>query len=198
MLNLLRIQAIVFPLIFWQRNPLAQILFMVVSSLAINAFQMIKISFKSRFTNFVVLANELLLLFSMIGIFLQIVFSTSGIEASNPNVSNITGWIIAGGLLALMGFNTLVSVLGLLKPLWLAIKGALSRKKPPLKTKSPSRLSKRTSRQHIPSQLADTSVDLSHINQSQATNCGMALTQNSGLKVIQKISARRSRNIILK
>ena len=131
-IGLLRIQAMVFPLIFWQHNPLAQILFLIVGSIAANYFHITKVSYKSRFTNFVILANELLFFVGMIGMLLHISFSSSGIN--NPKLTSAVGWIIASTLTAIMVFNVIVSLLGLLKYLWTGLKAARNRSKTPKKS----------------------------------------------------------------
>ena len=145
-MGLLRIQAIVFPLVLWQSNPLAQILFMIISSLAVNIFQLLKVSYKKKFTNFVLLTNELLLFVSMLGIFFHITFINAGIESNNPTVSDIIGWVIASGILGLMGFNAFVSVLGVLIAVWAAIK---NRSKKPTISKAQVRLSNRRVRRFV-------------------------------------------------
>ena len=98
MIGLLRIQAMIFPLIFWQHNPLAQILFMMVGSIAVNYFHITKVSYKSRFTHFVILTNEFLFFISMIGVLLHISFSSSGMEANNSKLTSVVGWLITSPL----------------------------------------------------------------------------------------------------
>ena len=137
MISLLRIQAMVFPLIFWQGNPLAQILFMMVGSIAVNFIHATKVSYKSRFTNFVILTGEFLLFLSMIGVLLQISISSSSTETNNSNHTSAVGWLIAIPLIVLMIFNALVSLLGVLKYIWNIVKAARNRPQaPPISNRS--------------------------------------------------------------
>ena len=128
-LGLLRIQAMVFPLVYWQSNALAQILFMIISSLMVNIFHLMKIGHKSKFTNFVTLGNEILLFAAMIGVLLQIIFLSSGMISRNQHLADVLGWVIASILLVIMIFNAVVSVLGVIKSGIVALKSAMKSSK---------------------------------------------------------------------
>ena len=162
-IGLLRIQVMVFPLIFWQDNPLAQILFMIAGSIVAIFFHVTKVSYKNKFTNFVILTNELLLLVSMIGMLLHI-STSSDLETNNANLtSTVVGWIIASTLTAIMVFNAVVSLAGLLKSIWTAIKDARKRPQVPPISKPSLDLSTQ-SIQHLAASSANTST----LNLSQA------------------------------
>jgi hypothetical protein len=143
---------------------------MIVSSLVVNIFQVDRVPLKSKFTSFVILTNELLLLISMIGVFLHIALNSSGVETSNPKVTTILGWIIAAALLSLIGFNLLINVIELLQLAWQWLKPIIFRSKIPDKQKPSSSLCNRRLQRVPPSSLENSSLDLPHSNNAMVDN----------------------------
>ena len=137
----LRTQLMIFPLVFWHSNPLAQIIFLLVSSAIVVIYHIFKAGYRSKFNKVVVLVNELLLLLGIVGIFLQVVVSKTEMETQNQQLANIFGWILSSALSSLMIFNFLITILGLLRLVWTLVKSRLTRSK-----SSPNKKSTRLSR----------------------------------------------------
>ena len=164
-LGLLRIQAMVFPLIFWQDNPLAQVIFMIVGSIAVNLFHVTKVNYKSRFTNFVILTNEVLFFISLIGVLLNIAFVSAGINPNGSSAVSAAGWIITLSLTFLMIFNAIITIIGLLKYIWKGFKEARNRSKPNTRQAPRSKPYLRSVRRPSPA-ANDPALNLSQRNQA--------------------------------
>ena len=193
MVGLLRIQAMVFPLIFWQHNPLAQILFMIVGSIAVNILHITKVSYKSKFTNFVILANEVLLFISMIGVLLNIACSSAGINPDNSKTINVAGWIITCSLTFLMVFNAIISLVGVLKYIWNGVKSARNRSKAPPKRNPNSNPYTYSVRRQVSPSANDPALSLSQRNQALSLSQRSQALSGSRIDIDIQTSRRTKR-----
>ena len=128
-LNLLRIPAIVLPLIFCKNSPLTQVVVMMLCSIVINGFRLLRVTYKRGFTKFVIVGNEVLILISLIAVFLQVIFTHSGFIAEHPITKEVLGWIIAVPLLTLILLNAMVALLDALRNVVRVLKGIANRSK---------------------------------------------------------------------